>query len=105
MKLIMAVIHREDEHKVITGLQQGNYSATKLCSSGGFLKAGNTTLLIGLEDERVDDAISIIEKYSKSRTRIVNTSIMPDMSINYPYEVEVGGATIFVMNVERFEKV
>lgn len=104
MKLIMAIVHNEDEHKVITELQKNNFSVTKLCSTGGFLKSGNTTLLMGVDDEKVDDAISIIEEHSRSRKRMVNTSPLPDIAAGYPYEVEVGGATIFVMKVERFEK-
>ena len=81
-------------------------SVTKLATTGGFLMAGNTTFIIGTEDERVDEAIEIIGKHSKKRTQMVPSSASygVGMYTSFPVEVQVGGATIFVMNVERFEK-
>ena len=109
MKLVFAVVNDEDGQKVMNELNKNNYSVTKLCSTGGFLKAGNTTLLVGVPEGKVDGVIEIIKGKSKSRKQIVNTSSSPnatgDMFIPYPVEVVVGGATIFVLDVERFEKV
>jgi len=111
MKLIFAIIHDEDSHKVMEELNKNGFGVTKMCSSGGFLKAGNTTLLVGLEEEKLDEAIAIIEKKSKSRKQVINTPVSPSgmngmngLYMPYPIEVEVGGATIFVVDVERFEK-
>ncbi|MBC7764915.1 MAG: cyclic-di-AMP receptor [Hyphomonadaceae bacterium] len=109
MKMIIAIVHDDDGHKVMHGLNANGFTVTKLATTGGFLKAGNTTLLIGVEKEEVDNVIEIIEKISTSRTEVV-TSPTPTAGITgvympFPIEVQVGGATIFVMDVERFEKV
>ena len=79
---------------------------TRLATTGGFLMAGNMTLLIGTEDERVDDCIKVISRCCNQRTEIVpgTASIGVLLDTAMPIEVTVGGATIFVTNVERFEK-
>lgn len=109
MKLVYAIVHDEDGPKVMEELNKSGFSVTKLCSSGGFLKAGNTTLLVGIEEDSVETVIDVIKKKSKSRKQIINSSMTPNgmggMFIPYPVEVVVGGATIFVLDVERFEKV
>jgi len=111
MKLIFAVVHDEDGHKVMEELNKNGFGVTKMCSSGGFLKAGNTTLLVGVEEEKLDEVIAIIEKKSKSRKQVINTPTSPSgmngmngMYMPYPVEVVVGGATVFVVDVERFHK-
>ena len=80
-----------------------------MATTGGFLRAGNTTLLVGVEDDRFQTAMDIIEKVCKSRKQIasspVNMGGAAGMYAPYPIEVTVGGATVFVMNVEHFEKV
>lgn len=108
MKMIFAIVHDEDGPKVMESLNKGGFSVTKLSSSGGFLKAGNTTLLVGIEDDKVDEVIEIIKKKSKSRKQVINSSMTPSgmggMFIPYPVEVVVGGATLFVIDIDRFEK-
>ncbi|MCX7923787.1 MAG: cyclic-di-AMP receptor [Clostridia bacterium] len=109
MKLVFAIIHDEDGQRVMSELNKNGFSVTKLCSTGGFLRSGNTTLLVGVEADNVDRVIEIIESKSKSRKQMINSSISPDglggMYVPCPVEVTVGGATIFVTDVERFEKV
>lgn len=109
MKLILAVVQDEDSHKVLNELRSNNFGATKLSSTGGFLRAGNTTLIVGVEEEKLEKAIEIIKKQSKSRKQFVSSTITPGdalgILVNYPIEVVVGGATIFVIDIERFEKV
>lgn len=109
MKLVFAVVHDEDGTKVMDELNRANFSVTKLCSTGGFLRSGNTTLLVGVEEEKLDEVIEIIKNHSKSRKQLVNSTIAPNgmgaVFIPYPVEISIGGATIFVTNVERFEKV
>lgn len=109
MKLVYAIVHDEDGYKVMDELNKNGFSVTKLCSSGGFLKAGNTTLLAGVEEDKVDSVISIIEKKSKRRKQVINPSMSPNgmggLGMPFPVEVVVGGATVFVINVERFEKI
>ena len=106
MKLIFAIVSNDDSSKVSKELTKNRFSVTKLATTGGFLMAGNTTFIIGTEDERVDEAIEIIGKHSKKRTQMVPSSASygVGMYTSFPVEVQVGGATIFVMNGERFEK-
>ncbi len=109
MKLIIAVVQDEDSQKLISRLMKAGYGVTKLATTGGFLRAGNTTLLIGVDNERLENAMGIIENVCKSRKQVA-TSPTPmagatGMYVPYPVEVTVGGATVFVVNVEEFRKV
>ena len=106
MKLVLAIINHDDANTVTQALTKSGFSSTKLATTGGFLMAGNMTLLIGTEDERVDDCIACISKCCKQRTEIVPgaASIGLGLESAMPIEVTVGGATVFVTNVERFEK-
>ena len=106
MKMIMAIVSNDDSSRVSSKLTNSGFSVTRLATTGGFLMSGNTTLLIGVADEKVDEAIGIISENSKKRTRMVPSSASygAGMYTAFPVEVTVGGATIFVMNVERFEK-
>ncbi len=106
MKLIFAIVSNDDSSKVSKELTKSKFSVTKLATTGGFLMAGNTTFIIGTDDDKVEEAIDIIGKYSKKRTQMVPSSASygVGMYTSFPVEVQVGGATVFVMNVERFEK-
>lgn len=104
MKLIVAIIQDQDVSSLVDDLTSSDFRVTKLASTGGFLKAGNTTLLMGVDDEKVDDVLDIIK--SNCETREITTSLltvtMPgDTYIPYPLEVKIGGANIFVLDVER----
>ena len=109
VKLIIAIIQDEDASRLINELMTEGYRVTKLATTGGFLRAGNTTLLVGVEDDRLDKAMEVIEKVCKSRKQIASTpspiSGTTGMYIPFPMEVTVGGATIFVLNVEQFTKI
>ena len=109
MKLIIAVVQDEDSQKLISRLMKAGYGVTKLATTGGFLRAGNTTLLIGVDNERLENAMGLIENVCKSRKQVA-TSPTPmaganGMYVPYPVEVTVGGATVFVVNVEEFRKI
>ena len=110
-KLILAMVHDEDGSRVLESLNRSGFSVTRLSSSGGFLRAGNTTLVVGTEAEKVDEVVQLIKNSSKSRKQIIDTSSMGannsmgGVYMPYPVEVTVGGATIFVLDVDRFEKV
>ena len=107
MKLVFAIVNGDDSQAVSKALMKAGFFATKLASTGSFLSAGNTTFLTCVEDHRVDDVIRVIEEKSQSksqkRKQFVPTGV--GMGMDFPVEVEVGGATIFVTDVERFEKV
>jgi uncharacterized protein YaaQ len=107
MKMILAIVNNDDSAAVSSELTKAGFSVTKLATTGGFLLAGNTTFLIGIEDEKVDEVIDIIHKKSRQRMEI-KASANPfgaGLYTSYPIEVPVGGSAIFVLNVERFEKV
>ena len=109
MKLVIAVVQDDDVEDLVEALVKEKIYSTKLASTGGFLREGNTTLLIGVEKEKVDLVISIIKDICKSRKQTFTTPIPPTGSagvyIPYPIDVMVGGAIIFVVDIDRFEKV
>ena len=110
MKLIIAIVQNEDSSKLISRLMQDGFSVTKLATTGGFLKAGNTTLLLGVEEERIQEAVHVIETVCKSRKQITSApSALSGMAhgeyTTYPVEVTVGGATMFILSIEQFLKV
>ena len=108
MKLVVAIVHNEDAGVLVDALLEREYRATRLHSSGGFLKQGNATVIVGVEDDQVDEVMGIVRENCNARTQIVNP--MPpimepgEFFMPYPLEVEVGGATVFVLPVERFER-
>ncbi len=106
MKLVFAVINNDDSHTVSTELTKNGFSATKLASTGGFLMSGNTTFLICVEEQRVDSAIEIIRSCSRKRKQFIPSvsSGRAESTASFPDEVSVGGATVFVTDIERFEK-
>ena len=106
MKMIIAIVSSNDANAVQKGLIKEHYQATKLSTTGGFLMKGNTTFLIGTEDENVKSVIDIIGNHSKQRKKIIPNSVINEfgMLATSPIEVTVGGATIFVLNVEQFVK-
>lgn len=107
MKLIIAIINHDDANDVSKALVQGGFSSTRLSTTGGFLMAGNVTILVGVEDEKVQAVLDIIREKSHSRKEIVNSTV--EMGYGHypvmPMEVTVGGATVFVVDVDRFERV
>ena len=110
MKMIYAIVRNDNDDDVVSQLTQHHYSVTRLSTTGGFLRKGNTTLMIGADDEKVDEVISLIKQECGQHQKL--TVNMPYISgtsmVNYatmPMHVEVGGATIFVVNVERYEKI
>ncbi|MDD3840445.1 MAG: cyclic-di-AMP receptor [Clostridia bacterium] len=109
MKLVIAVVQDEDAGKLIGNLMEKGYGVTKLATTGGFLKAGNTTLLIGVDEEKLEEVMDVIEETAKSRKQVA-TSPSPiagttGVYVPYPVEVIVGGATVFVVDVEQFKKI
>ncbi len=106
MKLLFAIVDREDANAVVRNLSHHGFSSTKLATTGGFLLSSNITVMVGVEDRMVDTVIGIIKEYSHSRKQVIpNNDLSFDFDTSTPLEITVGGATIFVVNVDRFEKV
>lgn len=106
MKMITAIINKRDAGEVCDALSENHFAFTKMATTGGFLKDGNATLLIGTEDEKVQEVLDIIRKHCAQRMESVPAVASSGM-IAYGYyktEVPVGGATVFVTPIERFEK-
>ena len=109
MKLVIAIVNDEDANKLLNSLTENKYRVTKLATTGGFLKAGNTTFLIGTEDDKVDQVMNIIKEKCETRKQVA-TSPAPvsgttGVYVPHPIEVNVGGATVFVVDVEKHFKI
>ena len=106
MKLVVAIVQDEDASRLVNQLMKNGYGVTKLATTGGFLRAGNATILVGVEDEKVQAVIDIIRQYSRSRKQLMPTTSEAGIGFfpTMPVEVQVGGATIFVLDVNHFEK-
>ena len=108
MKLIIAIVQDQDVPSLVDDLTEKEFRVTKLASTGGFLKSGNTTLLIGVEDREINEVTKIIEDDCKTReitTSLLTISMPGDTYIPYPLEVKIGGATLFILDVEQFIKI
>jgi uncharacterized protein YaaQ len=108
VKLVVAIVHSEDAGSLVDALLEREFRATRLHSSGGFLKQTNATVILGVDDDQVDEVIGIVGEQCHARTQVVNP--MPpimepgEFYLPYPVEVEMGGAVVFVLPVERFER-
>lgn len=105
MKLITAIVNRKDAGEVCQALTEAGFYFTRIASTGGFLTAGNTTLMIGTQDENVPAVIEVIRSHCSRREETVPSPVQAATpSAAYPTQVVVGGATIFITAVEQFEK-
>ena len=104
MKLILAIVSSDDSGELISVLTKNSFSVTKLATTGGFLRAGNTTVIIGVDEEKVDEVFSIIKSTCSTRKQITTNQAPFGGVMPYPIEVEVGGATVFVLDVDQFVK-
>lgn len=106
MKLVLAIVSNDDSSSVSAALNKENYQVTRLATTGGFLRAGNTTLIVGVENDKVDGCLEIIGRECSKRTEVVPSTASYDIGrfAAFPVEVQVGGATVFVIDVEQFHK-
>ena len=108
MKLLMTIIHERDHGRVSEALLTAGYKFTKISTTGGFLRDGNATLMIGVDDNEVDTVIGLIRDSCKTREQYVSLpppDVMPAGTfIPNPVKVSVGGAIVFVVEVARFER-
>ena len=108
MKLILAIVNNDDSALASSALTEEGFMVTRLSTTGGFLQVGNTTFLIGTDEANTPKAIEILKKYCKTRKQANSSTSsfgkgMRHMSLQE--EVNVGGATIFVLDVAQMEKI
>jgi uncharacterized protein YaaQ len=108
MKLIIAIVQDEDVDALTEALVSAGHRFTKVSTTGSFLRTGNSSLLIGVEDDVVDSVLEILKRTCRRRTQIAvpySPALEPGL-LYMPenFEVEVGGAIVFVANVSRFER-
>jgi uncharacterized protein YaaQ len=108
MKLVISIVSNEAARPLINSLMRRGHRATMVSTTGGFLREGNATIFIGTEDKTLEEVLGVIRDNCHTHTQYVNPLppvIEPgEMYLPTPVEVEVGGATVFVINVDRFEK-
>jgi uncharacterized protein YaaQ len=108
VKLVISIVQDEDVDALTEALILANHRFTKVSTTGSFLRTGNTSLLIGVEDEAVESVLSILKRTCRRRTQIAvpySPALEPGL-LYMPenFEVEVGGAVVFVANISRFER-
>lgn len=109
MKLVVAVVQSEDANGLLSQLSNRGFRATRIKTVGGFLREANATVFVGVEEEDVDLVLQTIREACTTRQQQITAipAVMEpgEFFLPYPVEVEVGGATIFVVPVDRFERV
>lgn len=105
VKLVIAIVNKDDAAAVSRELLNNGYPATKMASTGGFLSQGNTTFLVGVSEKDVEGVIGVIKDNSSKRMHLASApqALSPDQP-QTNVRVTVGGATVFVIDVDRFVK-
>lgn len=108
MRMVVAVVQSQDAHACAAALTAEGFSCTRFDSSGAFLDSRNATLLTGVGDHEVERVLAILREHARRRVEVLeptlNVPAMMGALIMPPVQVEVGGATVFVLPVERCEK-
>jgi len=108
MKLIVSIVNSDDARGLTDALMQAGYRSTTISTTGGFLRQGNATILVGTEDEQIDTVLKIIRSNCRTRSQFVNPlpPVMEsgELYMPSPVEVQVGGAVVFVLSVDRAER-
>ena len=107
MKLVIGIINSDDANDLLAEITKASFQATKLSTSGGFLKMGNVTVLVGVEDEQVDEVVEIFKSCCSRRSQMIPTT-PPYMGEGFvsaaPVQVTIGGATLFIIDVDKMIK-
>ena len=108
MKMLFAFVQNDDVKPLTRALIKRDISVTRISSSGGFLSGGNSTLMIGVEDEQLQTALDTIKAQSHKRTAAVPAPVFPTTQVGdgniLPINVTIGGATVFIIDVENLYK-
>lgn len=100
MKMILAIINADDAAKATAALIEHGHRVTRVATEGGWLRRQNSTLLLGVDDDKVDDVVSVLKASTQKRTRVGASGTNSDAA---PFSVESGGATVFVLAVENLQ--
>jgi len=105
-KLLIAVVHEQDVGRLVDALRSADFRVTEVPSRGGFLKARNSMIYIGVDDEHVDRAMTLIDENCQSRTVSVPAEALGGLeAVAMPTEVMHGGATVFVVALEEIRRI
>lgn len=108
MKLVIGIINNDDANDLLAEITKASFQATKLSTSGGFLKMGNVTVLVGVEDEQVDEVVEIFRSCCSRRTQMMPSAPPYNLSEGFvsaaPVQVTIGGATLFIIDVDKMIK-
>lgn len=104
MKLIFAIVQNDDAKSLTRMLVEREVRVTQISSAGGFLRGNNSTLMIGVEQDRLEEVLSIIEAKSKRRKTVTDGGgfSISGMGDALPIPMDVGGAVVFVIDVDQF---
>lgn len=112
MKMVWAILRKEDEETTTHALNDNGFLVTKLATTGAFLRKKNVTLLIGTEDEKVEKVIELLRSHAGKRSKVIYAppSVAPGLvyagaNSMVPINETIGGATVFVMDVDRYCKI
>ncbi len=107
-KMVIAIVHDNDAHNLMDNLASEGYQTTKMASTGGFLREGNTTFIIGTDEKHVEKVLDIINDNCKTRKRTIAPMSPVANSLagyyTFPMDIQIGGATVFILDVEKFIK-
>lgn len=107
MKLVLGIINHDDAGRLVGALTEAGFRATTISTTGGFLRQGNATILIGTDDEKVPHLLRLIQENCRTRRQYVNPlpPVMEpgEMYMPAPVEVQIGGATVFILEIVQFE--
>jgi uncharacterized protein YaaQ len=105
-KLLVAIVHAQDAGRVVEVLRGADLRVTEVASRGGFLKARNSMLVLGLQDDEVAAALRLIEENCQARTETVPPELLGGLAANWlPTEVTHGGATIFILPMDEMRRI
>ncbi len=108
MRLVLAVIQNEDQDTLTEAMEAEGFSVTRIGSSGGFLRASNVTLMTAVEDGEIERVLALLGKHCKRRTKHLHPWV-PSMEARERFlgaiPVEVGGAAVFILSLDRVEKI
>jgi uncharacterized protein YaaQ len=104
MKMVMAIVQADDASTIRDALVEAGHRVTRIATTGGWLRRENVTLLLGVEDEQLDDVFRVLQRMGRHRTEYIDMPMeMPAPQEAHKTNVEIGGATVFVLDVEQYD--